>query len=119
MAIAVERVRRQVQRVQVLPLNQVPVKSCPSEVCQVNGAKASERQEGSGLKGEAWRSREAQPGKVREVLEGLSRDKVESRGVGEVESSQLAQARELSVTKNLNIIAAQAELLKPLKPTQL
>ena len=47
-----------------------PVKSCPSEVCQVNSAKASERQEGSGLKGEAWRSREAQPGKVREVLEG-------------------------------------------------
>ena len=36
----------------------------------MNGAKASERQEGSGLKGEAWRSREAQPGKVREVLEG-------------------------------------------------
>ena len=47
-----------------------PVKSCPSKVCQVNSAKASERQEGSGLKGEAWRSREAQPGKVREVLEG-------------------------------------------------
>ena len=38
-------------------------------------------------------------------LEGLSRDKVESRGVGEVESSQLAQARELSVAKNLRFIS--------------
>ena len=37
-------------------------------------------------------------------LEGLSRDKVESRGVGEVESSELAQARELSVAKNLRFM---------------
>ena len=37
-------------------------------------------------------------------LEGLSRDKVESRGVGEVESSQLAQSRELSVAKNLRFM---------------
>ena len=36
----------------------------------MNSAKASERQEGSGLKGEAWRAREAQPGKVGEVLKG-------------------------------------------------
>ena len=37
-------------------------------------------------------------------LEGLGRDKVQSRGVGEVKSSQLAQARELPVAKNLRFI---------------
>ena len=104
----------------------------------MNSAKASERQEGSGLKGEAWRSREAQPGKVREVLEGerwvkyiltenvrgknlegLSRDKVESRGVGEVESSQLAQARELSVAKNLRFISVNRLIQNvSFKPTE-
>ena len=41
-----------------------PVNSCPAKVGQVSSAKASERQEGSRLKGEAWRAREAEPGKV-------------------------------------------------------
>ena len=47
-----------------------PVNSCPAKIGQVSSAKAGERQEGSGLKWEAWGAREAQPGKVWEVLHG-------------------------------------------------
>ena len=52
-------------------------------------------------------------------LEGLSRDKVESRGVGEVESSQLSQARELSVAKNLRVISVNRLIQNvSFKPTE-
>ena len=52
-------------------------------------------------------------------LEGLSRDKVESRGVGEVESSQLAQSSELSVAKNLGFISVNRLIQNvSFKPTE-
>ena len=52
-------------------------------------------------------------------LEGLSRDKVESRGVGEVESSQLSQARELSVAENLRFISVNKLIQNvSFKPTE-
>ena len=45
-----------------------PVKLCPSQVCKVKSSKTSEREESSGLERKAWATREAEPGKVRQVL---------------------------------------------------
>ena len=45
-----------------------PVKLCPSQVCKVKSSKTSEREESSGLERKARAAREAEPGKVGQVL---------------------------------------------------
>ena len=45
-----------------------PVKLSPSQVCKVKSAKPGEREESSGLERKAWAAGEAEPGKVRQVL---------------------------------------------------